>query len=68
MKNKIIEITNKLNTIIDASNYSVPLLDNFEIIVINSSLVYFSSFCPKTLIEAIVRIIGYFAEILEERK
>lgn len=32
MKNKIIEITNKLNTIIDASNYSVPLLDNFEII------------------------------------
>ena len=32
MKEKVIEITNKLNTLIDASNYSVPLLDNFEII------------------------------------
>ncbi len=32
MKEKVIEITNKLNTLIDANNYSVPLLDNFEII------------------------------------
>ena len=32
MKEKVIEITNKLNTLIDANNYSIPLLDNFEII------------------------------------
>lgn len=31
MKEKVIEITNKLNTLIDANNYSVPILDNFEI-------------------------------------
>ena len=32
MKEKVIEITNKLNTLVDANNYSVPILDNFEII------------------------------------
>ena len=32
MKEKVIEITNKLNTLIDVNNYSVPILDNFEII------------------------------------
>lgn len=31
MNNKIIEITNKLNTLIEANKYSIPLLDNFEI-------------------------------------
>ena len=32
MKDKIIEITNKLNVIVNTNNYNVPLLDNFEII------------------------------------
>lgn len=50
MKEKVIEITNKLNTIIDASNYSVPLLDNFEIIKkdIKSNVIFLAKYNNST--------------------
>ena len=50
MKEKVIEITNKLNTLIDASNYSVPLLDNFEIIKkdIKSNVIFLAKYNNST--------------------
>ena len=50
MKEKVIEITNKLNTLIDASNYSVPLLDNFEIIKkdIKSNVIFLAQYNNST--------------------
>lgn len=50
MKEKVIEITNKLNTLIDASNYSVPLLDNFEIIKkdIKSNIIFLAKYNNST--------------------
>ncbi len=50
MKEKVIEITNKLNTLIDANNYSVPLLDNFEIIKkdIKSNVIFLAKYNNST--------------------
>lgn len=50
MNNKIIDITNKLNTIIDVNNYNIPLLDNFEIVKndIKSNIIFLAKYNNNT--------------------
>lgn len=50
MRDKIIEITNKLNTIIDENNYIIPLLDNFEVIKKNnkSNIIFLAKYNNST--------------------
>ena len=50
MKDKVIETTNKLNTLIDVNDYSVPLLDNFEIIKkdIKSNVIFLAKYNNST--------------------
>lgn len=50
MKDKIVEITNKLNIIINTNNYNIPLLDNFEIIKqdIKSNIIFSAKYNTTT--------------------